>query len=148
MVYFSTYTPTELSSATACSDGFGSVWGVDFRLADTGNMGPYPKARLAEDPNASTIIYVHEIEQDPGIVVFGVSVTQVPSCYETAPVTDPFTGAQHDAISKATPPQYQLVFHTGAGGSSQQGSKTNTKTQVLPSPREMAKIDSWASILE
>ena len=145
VAYFSTFTPT--GGSNACMDGYGSIWGVDYIQHTTEATGPYPVARLAEDPNAVPIHYIHEQAQDPGVVVFGVGVTQKPSCYLTTTVNDSYSGS-HTQISASTKPVYQLVYQTGSGGQASEGAKTNTNSQVLPALAEMTRIDSWASIVE
>jgi type IV pilus assembly protein PilY1 len=145
VAYFSTFTPTV--SADACVDGYGSIWGVDYIEHTSTASGPRPLARLAVDPNALPITYVSEKQQAAGVAVFGVTVAQQPSCYETASVSDTYSGS-HTQITASSPPVYQLVYQTGSGGNSTEGAKTNTQTQVLPPLSEMTRIDSWASIVE
>lgn len=145
VAYFSTFTPT--SGSDVCVDGFGSIWGVHYTDSEPSAEGPQPLARLAIDPNAVPIEYEREQEQAAGVAVFGVTVTQKPSCYTTTTVSDNYTGA-HAQISSSDQPVYQLVYQTGSGGTASEGSKTNTETQVLPELSEMTRIDSWASIIE
>jgi type IV pilus assembly protein PilY1 len=145
VAYIATFTAqTGLSS---CADGFGSIWGVHFTESTSTAQGPYPLERLPQDPNAVPIVFVDEQPQDPGTVVFGVSITQEPSCFETASVTDEYVGT-YTQITTAVPPRFQLTFHTGQTGQPNPGGQTNTARMALPLPRNSSRIDSWASILE
>jgi type IV pilus assembly protein PilY1 len=150
--YFSTFTPTGTDD-NACSDGYGSVWGVDYlRTNNCGSNGPtpptgWPCARYVEDPvnQPSTVSFFED--QPPGTVVFGVAVTQTPSCYEQLSFPDPYLGAL-TTVGNSTAGEFQLVFQTGQGGSSSEGSQTNTITKRLPPPRATVRIDSWGLVLE
>ncbi|MBW2529168.1 MAG: hypothetical protein JRI23_33640 [Deltaproteobacteria bacterium] len=153
VAYFSTYTPLDTSSSTTvCTDGYGSIWGVDFVETESPvvHTFPYPEGQLAVDPTDLSKGFVDEEAMAEGVVVFGVAVTQVPSCYQT----DDLAGVSWEGsgsfsyISDTTPPSYQLVFHTGKGGGSTAAATTKSETRVLPPLSEMAKIHSWASIVE
>jgi type IV pilus assembly protein PilY1 len=81
------------------------------------------------------------------LMVFGVAVTQTPTCADTTTFNDPYMGT-HTAIDSSSTAEFQLVFQTGQGGSAQNKSVTNSKTQTLPRPRETTRFDSWAAIVE
>jgi type IV pilus assembly protein PilY1 len=138
VAYFATFTP---SAANVCVDGNGSIWGVDYIQSVSKAAGPYPVARLA---GGNTDGYKDEAA---GTVVFGVSVTQKPSCYEMSGTINDWYGG-HERITGSTAPAYQLVYQTGRGGTASEGAQTNTATQTLPPLSEMTRIDSWASITE
>ncbi|WP_437601844.1 hypothetical protein WMF28_09600 [Sorangium sp. So ce590] len=140
--YFATFTPAA-PGTYACADGRGSIWGVDY-LLDTEEEGT-PNPCLVVDPLAGP---QHEELQDPGTVVFGVAVTQKPTCVDTEEYNDPYFGVQ--TISRqSSPPEFQLVFHTGAAGQQDaQGGETRTSTKTLQPPRKVVKIDSWATLVE
>ncbi|UQA55031.1 PilC/PilY family type IV pilus protein [Polyangium aurulentum] len=150
--YFSTFTPTG-NANNACSDGFGSVWGVDYLYAkDCSPNGPtpptgWPCPRYVKDPVAQPGQVSFAEDQPPGTVVFGVAVTQTPGCYEETSFPDPYLGAL-TTVGKATTGDFQLVFQTGQGGQASEGSKTNTVTKRLPPPRSTVRIDSWGMVLE
>jgi type IV pilus assembly protein PilY1 len=175
VAYFATFTP-QVSVQNACTDGYGSIWGVDYSKEDPAHAPssekPYPLAEYVADPiNAPTtkiaqcvnplqVVSPTNASQQAaascgnptspapdGVVVFGVGVTQTPSCADTTNFTDPFLGS-HTAVSQASGGNFQLVFQTGKGGSKQAGADTHTVTQSLPSPRQTTRIDSWASIVE
>lgn len=142
IAYFATFTPTD-ANISACSNGYGSIWGVDYRLAQNGA----PLARYAIDPNNLAAGYVTHKDQPQGTAVFGVGVTQTPSCSETEVYNDPYLGSRV-SVSNASGGEFQLVFQTGKGGTSSENSKTNTVTERLPRPRETTRVDSWAGIIE
>jgi type IV pilus assembly protein PilY1 len=157
VAYFSTFNP---AVANICSDGDSWVWGVDYRQKANGTgtspeagwplavntFNRYPKRAFPIDANnPSNLAYTKTF---PEAIVFGVSVTQTPTCTETTNTNDPYFG-QHTAVSKAAAGEFQLVFQTGPkAGSQAQGAKTNTITQALPAPRLSTRVDSWASIVE
>jgi type IV pilus assembly protein PilY1 len=157
-VYFSTFSPS-LNSAAACSDGFGTIWGLDYRLTTTGVQGAAPRPRLPIDPAADTCTLnmtncdtcsggtgCHDY---PASLVFGVGVTQTPTCYEEAQFSDPYMGGMRTAISAVGGGDFQLVFQTGKNaGTNAQNAKTKTVTRDLPRPRETTRVDSWASAIE
>ena len=147
VAYFATFTP-QAATINACSDGAGSVWGVDYIEPLGAGTPPPPAPRLPVDPNANPIVYIDEDPQPAGTVVFGVAVTQQPACFDTATVTDDYVGASYTTISQSTPPTFVLKWHTGQQGSSAPGSNTNTQSRVLPTPRQATRIDSWASVVE
>jgi type IV pilus assembly protein PilY1 len=145
VLYFATFTPQ--TGANVCSEGFGSIWGVDFVKFTSTAGGPRPLPRLPQDPNAVPIVFVDEQPQAAGTVVFGVAITQQPSCFETASVSDEYVG-NYTQVTTAVPPRFVLKFHTGAQGTPNTGSVTNVDTLVLPIPRNTSIIDSWAAIIE
>ncbi|MGK3965337.1 hypothetical protein WMF38_14305 [Sorangium sp. So ce118] len=142
--YFATFTPAA-PGTYACADGFGSIWGVDYLRGAAANPAAYPNACLVIDPLSPP---QHFEDQTPGTVVFGVTVTQKPTCIETETFSDPYFGAQ-TIVRQSTPPEYQLVFHTGAAGQEDaQGAETRTSTRSLQAPRRIVKVDSWATLVE
>ncbi|WP_437679843.1 hypothetical protein [Sorangium sp. So ce131] len=142
--YFSTFTPAA-PGTYACADGLGSIWGVDYLYGQSGTPAAYPNACLRVDPLAPA---QHFEDQAPGTIVFGVAVTQKPTCVDVETVSDPYFGAQ-TVIRQASAPEYQLVFHTGAAGSEDvQGAEARTSVRTLPPPNTVVRVDSWASIIE
>ena len=141
VAYFSTFTP-QLPGKSACSDGFGSLWGVDFleRVGMLPKSGPLP--RLYVDNK-----FVKEEAKDPGTVVFGVAVTQVPTCFQPQVVSDTYIG-KHTALGNYSAPQFQLVVQTGAIGKKSANSKTNTLVKQLPDRASRVSIDSWATVMQ
>jgi type IV pilus assembly protein PilY1 len=141
VAYFSTFAPS--GGADACVDGNGAIWGVDY-LKSTAVTGQ-PNVPVPRLPTGTGD--VSEKVEAAGVVVFGVAVSQQPSCYTPDDTVQDWYGT-HTRITKSTAPVYQLVYQTGAGGTASGGVKTNTKSQVLPPLRELTRIDSWASIVE
>jgi type IV pilus assembly protein PilY1 len=166
VAYFATYSPP-VGAGAACSYGHGSIWGVDYVKAWQDDpaqdpalppyaASPYPQAKYAckqgdagcaFPPGSTTAGYRYANDQPPGTTVFGVSVTQTPSCVETATFTDSFYGP-YTAFSKTSQGDFQLVYQTGKGGAATEGAKTNTVTESLPPPKQLVRIDSWASVIE
>lgn len=145
IAYFATFTPT--TSVAACAQGAGAIWGVDYLASTPSGGGPRPVGRYIPDPVGAPNTAVTEFAQDPGVMVFGVAVTQTPTCADTTTFNDPYLGS-HTAVSSSSTAEFQLVFQTGQGGSAPNNSVTNSKTQTLLRPRETTRIDSWASITE
>ncbi|WP_437592184.1 hypothetical protein [Sorangium sp. So ce1000] len=140
--YFATFTPVA-PGTYACADGFGSIWGVDYLLGKPRTQAAYPYTCLVPDPEADPFE-----DQPPGTIVFGVAVTQKPTCTDTTGYNDEFFGPQ-TIVRQSTPPEYQLVFHTGAAGQADaQGASARTSTRTLQRPRKVVKIDSWATLIE
>ncbi|WP_437800876.1 hypothetical protein [Sorangium sp. So ce693] len=140
--YFATFTPVAPGTYT-CADGRGSIWGVDYLFGAPGTPAALPNGCLVpHDPNERFE------DQSPGTIVFGVAVTQKPTCTDTGEYIDPYFGPQ-TIVRQSTPPEYQLVFHTGAAGDADaQGGATRTSTRTLQRPRKVVKIDSWATLIE
>lgn len=143
VVYFSTYSPPN-NLSNACSAGFGSVWGIDYLASSNGG----PVGRYAVDPNDPSQGKTTNVDQPPGVLVFGVAVAQTPTCLETETFVDPYLGTRV-SVSNSSSSRFNLVFQTGGvGGAAVDNSKTNTVTRLLSSPRQIARVDSWASVLE
>lgn len=141
VAYFATFTPTP-ASGNACSDGYGSVWGVDYIKTEGTDDKPTP--RYETQPG---VFATHE-DQGAGTVVFGVAVTQTPTCSDTTSYTDDGLGSR-TSVSGAAGGAFQLVFQTGKGGGND-GTNSKTKTTVveLANPVQVTRIDSWASVVE
>ncbi len=155
-LFFSTFQP-ETSTSQVCNTGNSRVWGVDYLIPKTAtdpSDGGAP--RIPEDPEATTPIFAQFISAattsliEQGATIFGVGVTQLPSCNEVdTGFADPYLGSgTHRSISNVNPGKFQLVMHTGTAGASTGGGKTNTLSFDLPSPPAIATIDSWAALVE
>ncbi len=83
VLYFGTFTPNA-SGVVSCSDGFGSVWGVDYVLGDPQSYGKSPKPQFVADPINAPTVKTQFQDQPAGTVVFGVGVTQTPACVDDA----------------------------------------------------------------
>ncbi len=166
VAYFATYTPP-IDQNAACAYGFGSVWGVHYNKRwqdDTtfdpplpaGAQNPFPQARYtcsagdtgcAFDPAKLGTGVTYAKDQPPGTTVFGVAIAQTPTCFNETVAQDPFYGSvwTFDQTSRG---EFRLVYQTGKGGSASEGSVTKTVDELLPSPKQFVRIDSWASVVE
>lgn len=153
-LFFSTFKPESPSSANVCSAGSSRVWGVDYLQPKQAgsNISDLEKGgfeRLPEGSNMVQFIDSTSSLLQAGAVIFGVGVTQLPSCVEEVPLTDPYFGAgTHTSVSNVTPGKFQLVMHTGAAGDTVVGGKSKRLEIELPTPPSSARIDSWAALIE
>jgi hypothetical protein len=89
-----------------------------------------------------------------GAVIAGAAVVQLPTCFDNPTLTgdgeDPYTGGTgtHTSITNVTPGRFQLVMHTGNQGRSVPGGISRVASLDLASPTAVARIDSWAAIVE
>ncbi|MEZ4227855.1 MAG: PilC/PilY family type IV pilus protein [Polyangiaceae bacterium] len=155
-LFYSTFQP-ETSASQVCNAGDSRVWGVDYLIPKTDtNLGDGGSPRLPEDPNATAPTFVQYISAststliDNGSTIFGVGVAQLPTCNEVdTGFSDPYLGSgAHRSVSRVNPGKFQLVMHTGAGGTAIGGGKTKTLSFDLPAPPAIATIDSWAALVE
>ncbi len=145
VAYFATYTP---SSASVCSDGNPSIYGVDF--ASRSSSGDFTSV-IARYPSPTTPgAFVSSVDLATGAPIFGLSVMQTPSCITTSSnPSDPYVGSSSVAVTSATSGSYQLVYQTGkSGGSIATNGKTSTNAVALSSPTLTTRLDSWASVFE
>lgn len=151
--YFATFTPTG-TQLNSCSDGFGSIWGVDYlKTTNCGSGAPtsptdWPCPRYVADPvnNPGQLSWFED--QAPGAAVFGVSVTQTPSCYEEVTYPDPFLGSV-TSVGNSTAGEFQLFYQTGKpSGADGDESATTSVSKPLPPPRTSVRVDSWGLVLE
>ncbi|MBM4374140.1 MAG: hypothetical protein FJ095_03575 [Deltaproteobacteria bacterium] len=149
VAYFATYTPAADNSSSACSAGYGSVWGVSYKQNEDKGAGPRPLARLPKNPDSATTTFTDEVKQDGGTVVYGLAIQMEPSCIETSTVNDSYVGS-HTGISNSSAPRFNLLFHTGNTGNTYGGNaaKSKASTVRLLSPRNQLRFDSWASVAE
>lgn len=165
VAYFATHTPPPGGNA-ACAYGYGSVWGVDYRKTyqeDPAHdpplppyaANPYPQARYecapgpgcTADPSNPSRGRTYTKDQPPGTTVFGVAITQTPTCADVVSYSDPFFGP-YSAFANVNRGKIQLVYQTGKGGEESEGAKTKTVAETIPPPLKGVRIDSWASIVE
>ncbi len=153
-LFFSTFKPESPNSTQVCKAGNSRVWGVDYltpKQAGT-TLGDLSNGGLARLPDGGSVVQfidnTSSLLQD-GSVIFGVGVTQLPSCTEEATVTDPYFGSgTHTSISNIAPGKFQLVMHTGNTGTAVTGGKSRRLEIELPTPPSTTSIDSWAAIIE
>jgi type IV pilus assembly protein PilY1 len=142
VLYFSTFVP---SSVGVCADGLSKVWGVNYLGSDTATPpGPAPEfiADLT-DPSTKTLFEAQPV----GSIIFGVAVTQTPSCYAVESYSDADLKS-YTSVSDASEAKFQLVYHTGTGGEATEGAQTKSQTKELPPPPRSTRISSWAHIIE
>lgn len=153
-LFFTSYMP-ESGSGQACGNGSSRVWGMDYVLPKTpGNnvsdLADGGKPRLPD--SGSFVQYIDNTSttlQKAGIV-FGVGVTQMPSCTQESLNTDTFFGtgtSKHTSITSITPGKFQLVMHASKG-SDTTGGQSQRIVVDLPSPPSTSRIDSWAALVE
>ena len=155
-LFYSSFQPEPPGSADVCKAGTSRVWGVHYLIPkEAADISQGGAERLPEDPAASPVTLVQFIDSTSSLlsddaVIFGVGVTQAPSCNDsTTSAGDPyFGGGTHTSLTNVNPGKFQLVMHTGSGGTAQLGAAANTLEIDLPSPQTTARIDSWAAIVE
>jgi hypothetical protein len=151
VLYFATFIPDPTATAH-CGNGHSDLWGVDYihpkDPADP-RQGPLPGLQNPADPNDPTD-KVNSQSIGDNTIVFGVGVTQTPSCDdESTGNLDQYLGmGNHTSISNVSSGKFQLVVQTGAGGSQLGGAQANGLQINLPTPASAARVDSWAAILE
>jgi type IV pilus assembly protein PilY1 len=162
-LYFATFLP---QSGNVCSDGYGSVWAVDYIRKWTGTpsiasggtpAGMTPtngKWPLPEFPTVTVGSNIYGQDGAPGTIVMGISVSETPTCDNTSVSPDPYFGS-HSGVTGATGSNYQVSWQTGGSGGL---STTNTAVKndnvkgmqsiTPPAPGRGTRFDSWASIVE
>jgi type IV pilus assembly protein PilY1 len=164
-LYFSSVTPP--AGNTPCTSTSGAkIWGMNYVIPRDGPGTPLlPSSQTVGGLAApfiladfgSTAQFVTDTtllgtSAQNQAVIFGVSVAQVPTCFDISDVpTDAYLGG-HTQISNINPGKTQLVFQTGAGKLGT-GGKANVSTDGtgsidLPPLSTPSHIDAWASIVE
>jgi len=157
-LFFSTFKPDPTSGDNLCASGQSSVWGMQYlKPQDPANLKAGGLARLPLKPIPIVASdYTQSLTQANSPVIgehaaiFGIGVTQVPTCANETQSADDFIGggAMHTTATSVTPGQFQLVFHTGSAQGANTGGRANVQTINLPSPYANPRIDSWAAIIE
>jgi type IV pilus assembly protein PilY1 len=155
VLYFSTFTP---QSSSVCSDGFASLWAVDFVRPDPMNQ-PLP---LPHFPTAGAPALYQDGQ--PGSIIEGTSVSQTVSCdvQNGTMGGDPYFGT-HNLVSNVTQATYQLNWNAGAGTglsgakisndtnngyNNAGGSKVGTQQSMqIAGPGQATRIDSWGAVI-
>ncbi|MFO0553125.1 MAG: hypothetical protein U0271_32355 [Polyangiaceae bacterium] len=139
-LYFSYFVPNQ---TLACTQGVGGICGIHYQEKNTDGS---PRELVSLDNNASPEAC---LDFTGGEVVFGISLNQVPSCTLTPDnFNDPYLGGKYDALTSSKTGRYQLVFHTGQGGSGENGAKTKSTRVNLPAPQSRTRVRTWVSIVE
>jgi type IV pilus assembly protein PilY1 len=174
-LYFSTFSPGVPDSANTCLSGQGTLWAVDYLQADS-NFLPLagfvrqpatddttnytgtcpgtsaPWSVLSEADTTGSTNY-RCIRLPAGTIVYGLGLTQRPSCSGTSTVgSDPYFGNSITNVASVSPGAFQLVAQTGpskvTGPVTTTATSTNTYTYNLKAPLPLTKVDSWASVVE
>ena len=163
-LYFSTVTPALPSDV--CGSGTTNVWGMHYMIPRDGqgtiavppdrSVGGQPAPFLKDDfgttaqfVTSDKIVATTTKDQT---VIFGVTVAQVPNCFDSQDVpSDQYIGG-HTQISNLNPGRFQLVMQTGATSTTTGGgtgpATDHTVTADLPQLATPSHIDAWASIVE
>lgn len=134
--YFSSFAPSLPGGpADACTYGEGKLWGVDYKTGE-GRLDTSNPSILSESFGANSI-------------VFGVAVTQTPSCADTTNYDSAYFGS-YIGVSGGTAGDFQLVYQVSGQQSGQPppGGSPVFNTRALPPPRVTTRIDSWAAVVE
>jgi type IV pilus assembly protein PilY1 len=154
-LYFSSFQPAEGSSGGACTTGTSRVGGMDYIVPeDENDLSLGGKARLPES-EASNPTLVQFLDTTSDLLaddasIFGVGITQVPTCANETEIGDEFFGgtATHTTLGSITPSKFQLVMHTGSESDLIPGGSARVKTIDLPTPFSPPRIESWAATVE
>jgi hypothetical protein len=160
VLYFSTYQPVQSGSTDVCDTGVSCVYGLDYIEPDTpddpesGGRQALPDELTAGLASTEKCLDGSNDPDNPlaeGSIVFGVAVTQLPSCVEEPPTdsVDRYYGTGiHKRVTRITPAKFQLLMQTGTAGTTVAGGQTKVVAVDLPSPNTSPRIDSWAAILD
>jgi len=164
-LYFSTVTPPAANTACTSTNG-ARVWGMHYMTPRDGEgstasppdrtVGGAPAPFILENfgltdqfVTDTTLLGTNAQNQ---AVIFGVTVAQVPTCYATDTVSDPYLGSG-TRVSDANPGKFQLVIQTGSatlgtGGKAEAAAPSGAGAITLPKLATPARIEAWASIVE
>jgi type IV pilus assembly protein PilY1 len=165
-LYFSSVTPAPTTDV--CGSGTTNVWGMHYMIPRDGpgtvavppdrTVGGKAAPFLLADfgitgQSVPDFTLLGTTKSSDQTVIFGVTVAQVPTCFDTSDVpTDSYIGG-HTQISNLTPGKFQLVMQTGAANTNNVNGGTNvtsdgTLSKDLPPLATPSHIDAWASIVE
>jgi type IV pilus assembly protein PilY1 len=130
-----------------CGGGTGGWCAVDYLAGDEAR--PIPFMDLDDDPSTGENGNDRCVAFENGEVVFGISVTAVPSCVPGEDdFNDQYLSGQYNSYSGSRGLKYQLVMQTSQGGDTQDGSSLKTKRQDLPTPKSRSRLQSWVSVMQ
>lgn len=153
-LYFASYAPPG-SSDPVCSNGVSKVWGMHYVLptVDLSNAPQVPGGGRAQLPSPSGLVQfltAAGATGDANASIFGVTVAQLPTCATRATTSDSdfLSQGSRTTISDVNPGKFQLVMHTGSGGTQIAGGTSRVSTINLATPANASRIESWASLIE
>jgi type IV pilus assembly protein PilY1 len=162
VLYFATFLPQQVN---VCSDGFGSVWAVDYLrrgattqpnavpalMAQPASPSPWPAPSF---PTGMPGQFLYGQDAAPGSIIMGVSVAETPTCDSSVSASDGYFGG-HSYASQVSSSSYHITWQTGAGAgiaTSAAGAQNDLVKGVQflqpASPGLGTRLDSWASIVE
>ena len=163
-LYFSTVTPA--LPTDVCGSGTTNVWGMHYMIPRDGpgtitvppdrTVGGQPAPFLAQNFGTTAQFVTSDkivaTTAKNQTVIFGVTVAQVPNCFDSQDVpTDQYIGG-HTQISNLNPGRFELVMQTGATSTTTGGgtgpATDHTVSVPLPPLATPSHIDDWASIVE
>jgi hypothetical protein len=165
-LYFSTVTPP--AAADACKNSNGArIWGMHYITPRDGEgSAASPSDRTVGGAPTKTISDLNTVvanaqfvtdttllgsSADKQAVIYGVVVSQVPTCYQTDTVSDPYFGNMTQ-VSNVNPGKYELLFQTGSKGVGTGGVATaagpNAASVPIKSNTAPSRVEGWASIVE
>ena len=163
-LYFSTVTPAPANAPCTSTNG-ARIWGMHFITPRDGEgtvIVPSDRtvgglaAPFLLDTFGSTDQFVTDTTllgtaAQKQAVIFGVTVAQVPTCYQTDTVSDSYLG-NSTKISNVNPGQFQLLIQTGSaslgtGGKATSGSNGSVEAKLSPMASP-SRVDAWAALVE
>ncbi|MDQ2643562.1 MAG: hypothetical protein M3020_07100 [Myxococcota bacterium] len=153
-LYFASYAPPGASDSV-CSNGSSKVWGMHY-VAPTTGVGGSPvlnNGGLAQLPSLSGKVQSQTAAiatGDSGATIYGVTIAQEPTCIGTSNTSggDYMGYGSHTNITDMEPGKFQLVMHTGSGGTQIPGGTARVTALDLDAPVNATRIESWAALVE
>jgi type IV pilus assembly protein PilY1 len=153
-LYFASYSPP-VAGASVCSNGTSKVWGMHYVLPTTGTGGVplVNQGGRAQLPGVSGLVQsltAAAATGDANATIFGVTVAQQPTCSTATETSDgsSFGSGTHTSVTNVNPGKFQLIMHTGSGGTQVDGGSSRVATIPLNKPVSASRIESWASLIE
>jgi len=146
-LYFAHFIPNP-SAGVCTAGGGGGICGVRFDEQDTTNSRPIEQSDLTKDGTVDDDDICQSFIN--GEVVFGVSISLVPSCNGTPDsFNDPWLGGDYAGRTSSTVGSYELVYHTGEGGASEDlNVQTKSSRLGLDTPKSKTRVRTWVSVTE
>jgi hypothetical protein len=108
------------------------------------------RAQLPGTPSLVQSLAAAAATGDAGATIFGVTIAQQPTCSTAAQASDSaFLGSgSHTTITNVNPGKFELIMHTGSGGTQIAGGSSRVATIPLTEPVSGSRVESWASLIE